>query len=58
VAVDAACWFWHDRGLGPLADQDEVKAVTKRINVLANGPHTHLDERIADLNRAKAGLGI
>ena len=58
VAVDAACWFWHDRGLGPLAEQDDVKAVTKRINGLANGPHTHLDERIANLNRAKAVLGL
>ena len=58
VAVDAACWFWHDRGLAPLAEQDDVKAVTKRINGLSNGPHTHLDERIANLNRAKAVLGL
>jgi putative chitinase len=58
VAVDAACWFWQDRGLGPLAERDDVKAVTKRINGLADGPHTHLDERIANLNRAKAVLGL
>ena len=58
VAVDAACWFWKDRGLGPLAEKDDVKAVTKRINGLADGPHTHLDERIANLNRAKAVLGL
>ena len=58
VAVDAACWFWKDRGLGPWAEQDDVKAVTKRINGLADGPHTHLDERIANLNRAKAVLGL
>ncbi len=58
LAVDAACWFWKDRGLGPLADQDDVKAVTKRINGASNGPHTHLDERIANLNRAKAVLGL
>ena len=58
IAVDAACWFWKDRGLGPYADQDDVKAVTKRINGLADGPHTHLDERIANLNRAKAVLGL
>ena len=58
VAVDAACWFWKDRGLAPLAEQDDVKAVTKRINGLADGPHTHLDARIANLNRAKAVLGL
>ncbi len=58
VAVDAACWFWHDRGLAALAEQDDVKAVTKCINGQSNGPHTHLDERIANLNRAKAVLGL
>jgi putative chitinase len=58
VAVDAACWFWHDRGPAPLAEPDDVTAVTKRINGLANGSHTHLDERIANLNRAKTVLGL
>jgi putative chitinase len=58
VAVDVACWFWFNRDLGPLADKDDVKAVTKRINGLADGPHTHLDQRVANLNRAKAVLGI
>ena len=58
LAVDAACWFWVDRRLGPLADADDVRAVTKRINGLADGPHTHLDQRVANLNRAKAVLGL
>lgn|GEM_PF-4886032 len=58
VAVDAACWFWHNRGLTPLAEQDDVKAVTQRFNGQSNGPHTHLAERIANLNRAKAVLGL
>ena len=54
VAVDVSCWFWKDRGIDKLAEQDDVKAVTKRIN----GGYTHLDERIANLNRAKAVLGL
>jgi len=54
VAVDVACWFWHDRGVGALAEQDDVKAVTKRIN----GGYNGLDDRIQNLNRAKAVLGI
>jgi predicted chitinase len=32
--------------------------VTRRINGAEDGPHTHLDERIANLNRAKAVLGL
>lgn len=57
-AVDAACWFWSDRRIGPLADRDDVKAVTKAINGAADGPHTHLKSRIEFLFRAKALIGI
>jgi putative chitinase len=54
VAVDVACWFWNKRKLNTLADRDDVKAVTRRIN----GGYNGLDDRIAYLVRAKAVLGI
>lgn len=54
VAVDVSCWFWKDRGLDKLAEMDDVKAVTKRIN----GGYNGLDDRIQNLRRAKAVLGL
>jgi putative chitinase len=54
VAVDVSCWFWKDRGVDKLAEMDDVKAVTKRINGGFNG----LDDRIQNLRRAKAVLGL
>ena len=54
VAVDVSCWFWNDRGVDKLAEKDDVKAVTKRINGGFNG----LDDRIQNLKRAKAVLGL
>ena len=53
VAVDVACWYWNKHQLNRLADQDDVKAVTKVIN----GGYNGLDDRVAYLNRAKAVLG-
>jgi putative chitinase len=54
VAVDVACWFWSSKGLNKLADKDDVRAVTKRINGGFNG----IDDRIDYLTRGKAVLGI
>lgn len=54
VSVDVACWFWVDRKLPPLAEADDVKAVTRRINGGFNG----LDDRIGKLRRAKALMGL
>lgn len=54
AAVDVACWFWNSRKLNALADADDVKAVTRRINGGFNG----LDDRIDYLMRAKAVLGL
>lgn len=54
VAVDVSCWFWKDRGVDLLAERDDVKAVTKRINGGFNG----LDDRMHNLRRAKAVLGL
>jgi putative chitinase len=54
VAVDVSCWFWKDRGVDKLAEKDDVKAVTRRINGGFNG----LDDRMHNLSRAKAVLGL
>lgn len=54
VAVDVSCWFWTDRRLAALAEIDDVKAVTKRIN----GGYNGLDDRMQNLRRAKAVLGL
>jgi putative chitinase len=37
LAVDVAGWFWKTHGLNELADQDDVVAVTRRINGGLNG---------------------
>ncbi|MDH4062949.1 MAG: hypothetical protein OEW19_01015, partial [Acidobacteriota bacterium] len=52
VATDVACWFWARNTLNALADRDDVKAVTKRIN----GGYNGLDDRVEYLGRAKAVL--
>ncbi len=49
TAVDVSCWFWSENGLNRLADQDDIKAVTKIIN----GGYNGLEERKAKLVRAK-----
>jgi putative chitinase len=54
AAVDVACWYWHTRRLNTLADADDVKAITRRIN----GGYNGLDDRIDYLWRAKAVLGL
>ncbi len=54
AAVDVACWFWDQRKLNKLADRDDVKTLTKRINGGFNG----LDDRLDYLARAKAVLGL
>ena len=54
AAVDVSCWFWKDRGVDKLAERDDLKAVTRRINGGFNG----LDDRMHNLHRAKAVLGL
>lgn len=49
LAVDAAGWFWETNGLNDLADTDDVKKVTRRVN----GGYNGLDDRTAYLARAK-----
>lgn len=47
--VNSAFWYWNSRGLSALADQDDLRGITYRINGGFNG----LDERQGYLNRAK-----
>ncbi len=42
VGARVAAWYWSDRGIGPLADADDLSAVTKRIN---GGTHGLNDRR-------------
>jgi predicted chitinase len=49
VGFRIAGQFWKLNGLNELADQQEFKAITKRIN----GGYTHLEDRIKYYERAK-----
>jgi putative chitinase len=49
LAVEVSCWFWKTKHLNSLADNDEIKAITMRINGGLNG----LNERIMFYNLAK-----
>jgi len=53
-ASDVAGWYWDTRKINALADQDDVRAVTRKINGGLNG----LADREAYLARAKRALGI
>jgi predicted chitinase len=51
-SAGAAAWFWMTRKLNPLADQDDIIKITKRINGGLNG----LEDRRGYLQRAKKVL--
>lgn len=53
ASVKAACWFWDKNNLNSLADKDDIKTITKRINGGFNG----IDDRTALLKKAKSTLG-
>lgn len=53
-AYKSAMWFWWKNGLNALADKDDVKAVTKRVN----GGYNGLSNREYYLRRFKRELGI
>lgn len=53
MAVRTACHFWRARGVGILAEADDVVGVTRRINGGLNG----LDRRAALTRRLKQILG-
>jgi putative chitinase len=54
LAADVAGWFWTLKKLNPLADADNVRAVTRRIN----GGYNGLADRIEYLARAKFFLRV
>ncbi len=48
-ALDVSMWFWQKRHLNTYADQDNIKAITRRIN----GGYNGLADRQHYLDRAK-----
>jgi putative chitinase len=54
LSADVAGWYWDRHGLNALADADDVRAVTRRINGGENG----LADRIQYLGRAKFFLRV
>lgn len=50
----SAGWFWYKTGLNELADKDDFKKITKRIN----GGYTHYEDRVSHWNRCRKALGI
>ncbi|WP_206074224.1 glycoside hydrolase family 19 protein [Pseudoalteromonas rubra] len=54
IAVRSACFYWQSRKLNALADQDELVAITRKINGGIHG----LEDRAAFLNRAKQFMSI
>lgn len=52
LAVCSAMWFWSSRGLNRLADSDDLKLITRKINGGTNG----LAQRQLYLLRAKTAL--
>lgn len=49
-----AVWYWQSRKLNDLADKDDVRGITKKIN----GGYNGLDDRIRFLNKAKKVFGL
>ncbi|GAA4886165.1 LysM peptidoglycan-binding domain-containing protein [Ferrimonas pelagia] len=54
LAVASACWFWNRHHLSGLADQDDLKAITHKIN----GGYQGLVQRADLLARAKRALAL
>lgn len=53
-ASRSAAWFWVNRGLNPLADAGDFRAITRRIN----GGYSGWQDRTAYHARARAVLGL
>jgi putative chitinase len=53
AAADVSGWFWQTHGLNELADKDDVKAVTRRVNGGLNG----LESRVAALASVRSLIG-
>lgn len=53
-AVRSSMWFWENHGLNALADKDNVRDITRKIN----GGYNSLEDRELYLVRAKSTLGV
>jgi putative chitinase len=53
LAARSAAWFWKEHGLNELADNNDFKLITKRIN----GGYNGYQDRLAMLARAQRLLG-
>ena len=53
-AIISALWYWNKHKLNTLADQDNIKLITKKIN----GGYNGLADRIKKLEKWKKLLGI
>ena len=54
LTVDVAGWFWKNNRINDLADKDDVRLVTRRVNGGLNG----LADRTRQLGRAKFFLPV
>lgn len=52
ICMKTACWFWSSKKLNELADKDDIKTITKKIN----GGYNGIDDRCLILKRAKSVL--
>jgi putative chitinase len=52
LAVDASCWYWATHNLNALANADNLKGLTFKVN----GGYNGLADRTAHLQRAKCFL--
>lgn len=53
-ACESAAWFWQSNGLNELADKEQFRAITRRINGGFNG----LEDRLRLWARAQVVLGL
>lgn len=54
AATMSAGWFWNLRGLNALADVDDFRKITKRIN----GGYNGWDDRVKHWGRCRLAFGI
>lgn len=54
VIVRSACWFWNEKDLSKLADDNNINEITKRIN----GGYHGIEDRTARYIAAKSILGV
>jgi putative chitinase len=52
AAAIVSGWFWKTNGLNEIADKDDIRAVTRRVNGGLNG----LDSRMVHLASAKTAI--